>query len=75
MKVLQNNEPLYDISVPVFENYVANGFIVHNSTYRVYLRRGKKGTRVAKLVDAPAMPDREIVFKVTDKGIEDATVA
>lgn len=71
----ENSEPLYDISVPLFENYVANGFVVHNSTYRVYLRRGKKGTRVAKLVDAPAMPDGEIVFKVTEKGIEDAAVA
>lgn len=48
------------------------GHILHHaSTYRVYLRRGKKGTRVAKLVDAPAMPDGEAIFKVTDRGIED----
>ncbi len=51
------------------------GHVLHHaSTYRVYLRRGKKGTRVAKLVDAPAMPERECVFRVTDKGIEDAEV-
>ena len=67
-----NCEPLYDISVPVLENYIANGFVVHNSTYRIYLRRGKKGTRVAKLVDAPAMPDSECVFMVTEEGIKDA---
>lgn len=66
-----NDEPLYDISIPVLENYIANGFLVHNSTYRVYFRRGKKGTRVAKLVDAPAMPDSETVFIVTDEGIKD----
>ncbi len=54
---------------------VGGHIVAHNSTYRVYLRRGKKGTRVAKLVDAPAMPDGEIVFKVTEKGIEDAAVA
>jgi len=49
------------------------GHILHHaSTYRIYLRRGKKGTRVAKLVDAPAMPDSECTFIVTDKGIEDA---
>ncbi len=48
------------------------GHILHHaSTYRVYLRRGKKGTRVAKLVDAPAMPDSESIFIVTDDGIKD----
>jgi DNA repair protein RadA len=47
------------------------GHIVgHNSTYRVYLRRGKKGTRVAKLVDAPDLPDGECVVQVTESGIE-----
>lgn len=71
IEVKDNNEPLYDISVPIIENYIANGFIVHNSTYRLYLRRGKKGTRVAKLVDAPAMAEAEVIFQVTDKGIED----
>ncbi len=62
---------LYDIGVPFLENYIANGFVVHNSTYRIYLRRGKKGTRVAKLVDAPALPESESVFQVTDEGIKD----
>lgn len=71
IRALANNEPLYDISVPVFENYIANGFVTHNSTYRCYLRRGKKGSRVAKLVDAPAMPDGESIFMVTDEGIKD----
>ncbi|MDD5331362.1 MAG: DNA repair and recombination protein RadA [Candidatus Nanoarchaeia archaeon] len=45
--------------------------LAHASTYRVYVRRGKKGTRVAKLVDAPAMPDAECIFSVTDDGIQD----
>ncbi len=48
------------------------GHILHHaSTYRVYLRRGKKGTRVAKLVDAPAMPENEAIFQVTNEGISD----
>lgn len=45
--------------------------LAHMSTYRLYLRRGKKGTRVAKLVDAPAMPDSECIFMITDEGIKD----
>ncbi len=43
----------------------------HNSTFRVYLRRGKKGTRVAKLVDAPNLPDAEAIFNITDDGLVD----
>ena len=49
------------------------GHVLHHaSTYRLYLRRGKKGTRVAKLVDAPALPEAEAIFIVTDEGIKDA---
>jgi len=29
------------------------GNIGHASTYRIYLRRGKQGSRVAKLIDSP----------------------
>jgi DNA repair protein RadA len=48
------------------------GHIVgHNSTYRVYLRRGKKGTRVAKMVDAPNLAETEATFIVEDSGIKD----
>nr|MDO8116641.1 DNA repair and recombination protein RadA [Candidatus Sigynarchaeota archaeon] len=43
----------------------------HGSTYRLYLRRGKADTRVAKMVDAPGLPEAEAVFKISEKGIED----
>ena len=45
--------------------------VAHNSTYRVYLRRGKKGSRVAKLVDSPNLPESEAAFMVTEDGIID----
>ncbi len=67
----KNNEPLYDLSVPESQNYIANGFLVHNSTVRIYLRKGKKGSRVARIIDAPHLPDVECAFMVTDKGIVD----
>ncbi len=44
----------------------------HASTFRIYLRKGKKGTRVAKLIDAPNLPDGEIVFEVREDGLHDA---
>jgi DNA repair protein RadA len=43
----------------------------HASTFRIYLRKGKKGTRVAKLIDSPNLPEGECVFQITTKGIED----
>ncbi|MBU0959506.1 MAG: DNA repair and recombination protein RadA [Nanoarchaeota archaeon] len=64
-------ELFYDFSVPKNENYIANGFIVHNSTYRMYLRRGKKDSRVAKLIDSPNLPDNETVFFVNNSGVVD----
>jgi len=36
------------------------------------LRKGKKNTRVAKLVDSPNLPDSECIFNVTEDGLEDA---
>jgi DNA repair protein RadA len=50
---------------------IGGHIVAHASTVRVYLRRGKKGTRVAKLVDAPALPDGEAIFQITDEGIKD----
>ena len=47
---------------------IGGNIVGHNSTFRIYLRRGRKGTRVAKLVDAPNLPDGEATFMVeTDK--------
>jgi len=61
----------YDFGAEGIENYIANGFCVHNSQTRIYLRKGKKGSRVAKLIDSPHLPDGESAFMVTEHGIED----
>ena len=44
----------------------------HNSTYRIYLRRGKKGSRVAKMIDAPNLAEDEAAFMITEGGIINA---
>ena len=51
---------------------IGGNIVGHNSTYRIYLRRGRKGTRVAKLIDSPNLPDDECVFMITTEGLEDA---
>jgi DNA repair protein RadA len=43
----------------------------HSSTFRIYLRKGKKGSRVAKLVDSPNLPENECVFYVNQSGLSD----
>jgi DNA repair protein RadA len=51
---------------------IGGHIVAHNSTYRVYLRRGKKGTRVAKMVDAPNLAESEATFMIEEAGIKDA---
>jgi len=43
--------------------------IAHGSTVRLYLRKGKGEQRVAKVVDAPHLPEGEAVFSITEHGI------
>lgn len=50
---------------------IGGHIVAHASTFRIYLRKGKKGTRVAKLIDAPNLPDSECCFEVTEKGLRD----
>jgi len=50
---------------------IGGNIVGHASTYRIYLRRGKQGSRVAKLIDSPNLPDNETVFFVTDGGVKD----
>ncbi len=50
---------------------IGGNIVAHNSTFRIYLRKGKKGSRVAKLVDSPSLPDGECGFFVTETGLKD----
>jgi len=50
----------------------AGGNIVaHTATYRVWLRKGKENTRVAKIFDSPYHPEREVTFRITEEGVVD----
>lgn len=43
----------------------------HQSTARIYLRKSKGGKRIARLVDHPALPEGEAIFKICEEGIRD----
>lgn len=51
--------------------FVGGHVLAHMSTYRCYLRRGKEGTRICRLIDAPDLPEGEAVFKITEEGLKD----
>lgn len=45
--------------------------MAHGATIRIYLRKGKGEQRVAKVVDAPNLPEDEAVFTIKEEGIGD----
>jgi DNA repair protein RadA len=69
-QVMSNPAQMFgDPTTPIGGNIVG-----HASTYRIYLRRGKKDSRVAKLIDSPSLPDGETVFMVETLGLKDIEV-
>jgi DNA repair protein RadA len=46
--------------------------MAHACTHRVYLRKGKQNTRLARVIDSPSLPEVKIRFAITEKGTEDA---
>ena len=43
----------------------------HASTYRIWLKKGLAGKRIARLVDSPHLPEGECVYKITNEGVID----
>jgi len=50
---------------------IGGHIVAHASTFRMYLRKGKKGSRVAKLVDSPNLAEGECNFYVEEAGLRD----
>ena len=44
--------------------------VAHTSTYRVYLKRSGKN-RIARMVDSPYHPEREVLFTLSEQGVAD----
>jgi len=51
--------------------HTGGNIIAHGATIRIYLRKGKGEQRVAKVIDAPSLPEADAVFTITDDGIRD----
>ncbi len=50
---------------------VGGHVLAHASNVRIYMRKGKKGSRVAKIVDAPHLAESEAIFRIAEEGIRD----
>jgi DNA repair protein RadA len=46
--------------------------MAHACTHRVYLRKGRKNTRLARVIDSPSLPEERIRFAITEAGIVDS---
>lgn len=50
---------------------VGGNIIGHASTTRLFLRKGKGEQRVCKIYDSPSVPESEVIFQLTEGGIND----
>ena len=50
---------------------IGGNIVGHTSKFRIYLRRGKAGKRVCRLVDSPHLPENEALVSITEDGIRD----
>lgn len=46
--------------------------LAHASTTRLYLRKGRNETRVAKIYDSPDVPESEAIYAITSGGIDNS---
>ena len=51
--------------------HTGGNIVAHGATIRIYLRKGKGEQRVAKVIDAPHLPEADAVFTITEDGIKD----
>lgn len=51
--------------------HTGGNIIAHGATIRLFLRKGKGEQRVAKVVDAPNLPESDTTFSITEEGITD----
>jgi DNA repair protein RadA len=46
--------------------------MAHACTHRVFLRKGRQNTRLARVIDSPSLPEEKIRFAITAAGVVDS---
>ena len=76
---------VYDIAVVVTNQVIAapdvffgnplrpagGNVVAHGCTYRIWLKKGKEGKRIARIIDSPKHAEREVAFLISEEGIVD----
>jgi len=76
---------VYDLAVVVTNQVIAapdvffgnplrpagGNVVAHGCTYRIWLKKGKEGKRIARIIDSPKHAEREVVFYISEAGIVD----
>lgn len=52
---------------------IGGNIIAHASTTRLYLKKGRGTSRIAKVYDSPCLPEAEAQFAITEQGVADVT--
>ena len=51
---------------------IGGNIMAHASTTRLWLKKGRAETRIAKIVASPSLPERDATFAIGLEGICDA---
>ena len=67
------DKPVANAFLPAWASQVAAGghSVWHIGDFRIFLRKGPKNVRIARLVDNAELPPAERVFQINEKGIDD----
>lgn len=60
--------------VPDPKKPVGGHVLAHASATRLYLRKGRNETRIAKIFDSPDLPEAEATYAITETGIDNANI-
>jgi len=52
---------------------IGGNIMVYASTTRLYLRKGRRETRIVKIYDSPSLPESEATYAISKGVIEDTT--
>ncbi|MEM2217479.1 MAG: DNA repair and recombination protein RadA [Thermofilaceae archaeon] len=77
---------IYDLAVVVTNQVMAapdvffgnplkpagGNIVAHGCTYRLWLRKGREGKRIARIIDSPKHAEKEAVFAIAEEGVIDA---
>eukprot|EP01024_Parvocaulis_polyphysoides_P015800 TRINITY_DN16984_c0_g2_i2.p1 TRINITY_DN16984_c0_g2~~TRINITY_DN16984_c0_g2_i2.p1 ORF type:complete len:330 (+),score=48.75 TRINITY_DN16984_c0_g2_i2:340-1329(+) len=51
---------------------IGGNIMAHSTTTRIWVKKGRKENRIARIVSSPSLPEREATFAISEGGVIDA---